>query len=296
MNFKIKKITHTQKCAYIPIIGKSNVGKSTIFNKLIKKKISITSKKKHTTQQNIIGINTKKYNQYIFIDTPGFKNKYNFFIYIKKTINYIKKYFNINFINLIILVIETKINLKEITLINNIHKINIPILIIINKIDKIKNKSIILPYINKIKNNQKNIHIIPISAKKKTHINYIKNNFIKKYLTKQKHYFKSKIKTNCKNNFIISEIIREKIIRLIGDEIPYSIKIILEKIIFQNKKTNIFILILVKKKQHINIIIGKKGNKIKKIIYLSKKSILKYIKSTKKIKLFLNIKKKKNKK
>ncbi len=288
MNLKQNK---KKKCAYIPIIGKTNVGKSTIFNELIKKKISITSNKKNTTQKNIIGIYTKKNKQYIYIDTPGLKNKENTNLYIKKIINYTKKYFNIKIINLIILVIEKKINLNEIKLMNNLKNIKTPILLLINKIDKIKNKLLLLPYINYLKKKTKYISIIPISAFKKKYLKLIKNNFIKKYLTKQKHYFKLNKKTNCENKFIISEIIREKIVRLTGDEIPYSINVKIEK--YNIKKINkyIFILILIKKKQHMKIIIGKNGKKIKKIIYLSKIDILKYFKINKKINLKITFKK-----
>ncbi len=288
------KLTN-EKCVYILIIGKPNVGKSTLFNKLIKKKISITSKKKYTTQQNITGIYTRKNHQYIYVDTPGFDlNKYRPSIYILKLINFFNKNFKSK-INIILFTIEKKISLYEFKLIQTINKYNIPLLIIINKIDKFKNKKKILPLIQEISNICQNISIIPISSKKINDVNIIKNKIIDRYLFKKKHDFTKNQITNCKNEFIISELIREKTIRLIGDEIPYSIFFLVKYIKKINKKILIHTIIYVKKKNYIRIIIGNKNNKIKKIIFLSKIEINKYLKTKKKIILTINIKYKKNK-
>ncbi len=282
-----------KKCIYIAIIGKSNVGKSTLFNKLINKKISITSKKKNTTKKYIIGINTIKNNQYIYIDTPGINNYIKFKKLLYNINNILKKYINIKKkINLIIILIEKNIFFYEKKIINKINFIKIPIIILINKIDKIKNKKNILPLIKKIKNNIKHKNIIPICIKKKKYIKYLQN-IINNFLIKSQHYFKKKIKTIHNSKFIIKEIIREKFFKFTGDEIPYSISIKIKKIINLKNKKIIFCNINIKKKQHYNIIIGKSGNKIKYISYLSKKDIKKYFNYKKKIKLYIHIKKNK---
>ncbi len=285
-----------KKCTYIAIIGKTNIGKSTLFNKLIKKKISITSKKKYTTQKNIIGIYTKKNNQYIYVDTPGYNENKNLepYIYINKLKNFFFKKFYNKKINLLILMIEKKLHLYELKLIKLINILKIPILLIINKIDKLKNKNILLHLIKKIKNTGKYTSIVPISSKKIKDINLIKKKIINNYLVKSKHLFKKNKKTDCKDNFIIKEIIREKTIRLIGEEIPYSIKFLIKKIIEKKKIKMIYFVIYVKKKNYVNILIGKNGNKIKKIIFLSKKEIKKYFNIKKKLILFIHIKHKKN--
>ncbi len=268
-------MTNKEKCIFLPILGKTNVGKSTLFNKLIKKKISITSKKKNTTKNNIFGIDTDKKNniQYIYIDTPGFNKIINFKKYINYYINIPIKYFNFNKIKIIILVIEINIDFYEIQLIKNLKKIKI--LVFINKIDKIKKKILLLPFIKKIQKN-KNIYAIFFTSKKeKLNINIIKKYF-KKFLKKKKFIYKKHIKTDCDTKFVLKEIIREKIIRLTGDEIPYTTKIIINSIIKNNKSQNIIASIIVKKKQHIPILIGSKGKKIKKIIKLSQISSFKY--------------------
>ncbi len=278
------------------LVGKPNVGKSTLFNKLINKKISITSKKKYTTQKNILGIYNKKNKyQYIYIDTPGIK-------YIKdinKNINYtisILKNYNIKpKINLIILIIKKENNFEELWIINKLNLYKIPYIIIINKIDKLKNKLLLLPYIKKIKYYSSKNTILPICAKKKKDINILKS-IIDKYLIKSKLFFKTNIKTIHNNKFIFKEIIREKIFRLTGDEIPYFIKFKINNILKKKRKLNIITTIYVKKKQYINILIGKSGNKIKQIINLAQKSIKKYLNFKFKIYIRINIKINKNKK
>ncbi len=283
-----------KKNAYIPIIGKTNVGKSTIFNKLINKKISITSSKKNTTQKNIIGIKTKKNNQYIYIDTPGFSKNKNQKKYIFLVIKNIKIYFNIKKINIIFFIIENFISFYEIILIKELEKTKIPLLLLINKIDKIKDKKKLLPLINKIKEKNKYIHtIFPISKYEKLNIYKKIENNIKIFLKKSNHIFNNKKKTTCSKSFIILEKIREKTIRLIGDEIPYFINFKLNKININKNFYEIHIYILIKKNQYKKILIGKKGKKIKKIIFLSSKSIKNYLKTKKKIKLFIIIKKNK---
>ncbi len=280
-----------KKCICISIMGRTNVGKSTLFNKLINKKISIISKRKNTTKKYILGINTIKNKQYIYIDTPGFNNYKEF-----KKIFY-KKYFFLNKnnlknkINLIIMIIEKKNFFYEKEIIKKINLKNIPLLILINKIDKIKNKKLILPFIKILKNNIKYESIIPITIKKKKHIKYLQN-IINNFLIESKHYFKKKIKTIHNTKFIIKEIIKEKILKFIREEIPYLILIKIKKIINFKKKKIIFCNIYTKKKRHINIIIGKSGKNIKYINNLSEIDIKKYYNNKKKIKLFIHIKNK----
>ncbi len=279
-----------KKFIYVSIIGRTNVGKSTLFNQLINKKISITSKKKHTTNKYILGFYTKKKKQYVYIDSPGYKN-YNNFKKNFHNINYfLKNNFKINRkINLIILILEKNFLFFEKKIIKKINIQNIPIIILINKIDKIKNKNIILPIIKNIINKKTYNHIIPISIKKHSSIKKIKK-IINTFLINSKHYFDKNNKILYNEEFIISEIIREKILRLTGDEVPYNIYIKYIKINNLKNKKLIYCLIKTKKKKYIPILIGKKGKKIKNIIYLSIKNIKKFYYYKKKIKLFLKIK------
>ncbi len=277
-----------EKLSIISIIGKTNVGKSTLFNKLIKKKLSITSKKKNTTQESLIGIKNKNNKQFIYIDNPGLNNNINIIKYIRKIIRYIKNNLSNNKINLFIMIIEKELNNNEIKIIKFIKNIKIPIIIIINKIDKLKKIQILLKIIKKIKK-FKIYNIIPTNLKKKKDLYYIKK-IINNFLIEKKHLFNKNILTNKKDKYIIKEIIREKIFRLTGDEIPYNLKF---KIKNFYKNINIIFIesyLITFKKQYIKILTGKNRNKINKIIYLSKISIKKYFNNKYKIKLIIKIK------
>ncbi|QCI15937.1 GTPase Era [Buchnera aphidicola] len=258
-------------CGYITIIGKVNVGKSTLLNQIIEKKISIVSRKKNTTQKNIIGIKTQDSHQCIYIDTPGIvcnnrnnsnkDNKNNIHILIKNT-------------TLIIFIIDRIYWTKEDEIIlNKIKKNNIPIIILINKIDKILNKEILLPFIDFLKKKISSTEIIPISAKKIKDIIFL-NKIIKSYLPKTKHlYPKNWITTNSKF-FTISEIIREQLIFFLGDELPSIVKVTIESFHEeQYKKFNIRAIIWVKNNRQKRIVIGHNGEKIKKISTISRYNI-----------------------
>ncbi|CAL4320729.1 GTPase Era [Buchnera aphidicola (Periphyllus testudinaceus)] len=275
-------------CGRILIIGNQNSGKSTLLNKIIKQKISITSNKKNTTKKNIIGIKTKKNYQYIYIDTPGFniKNKISE-NYIKKTINF-QNYIFKN-LKIIILIIEKTIwNKQNNNLIKFFQKKKIPILIVLNKIDKIKKKYKILPLIKYIYKKFNINKIIPISAKTGENVDTLEK-IIKKNLPKSKHEFNKNKKNNLSLKYIITECIREKIMRYFGDELPYINKIKIEKIKKNLKKEKIIhVFIFVKNYRQKKIFIGKSGKKIKLCSIISRQDLEKIL--NQKIHLFLWIK------
>ncbi|MGK2896833.1 MAG: GTPase Era [Candidatus Makana argininalis] len=269
-------------CGYVPIIGRSNVGKSTLLNYLIGSKISITSKKQQTTKKLIFGIHTNLLYQVIYVDNPGFMIK-------KKTESFFNKNVNKSFINKIdtvIFVIEAiKWNIIEDKLLKIINNNNYNIIIAINKIDKIKNKKLILPFIKLIYLKNIFYEIIPISAKNGMNIDLL-SKIVFRSIKQRNHIFPKNYITNQSKKFFISEIIREKILRLIGDEIPYLISVYIEKI---NKNKNgiyiIYSVVLVNNINHKKIIIGNNGKKLKLISILAKKDIEFIFK----IRIFLNI-------
>lgn len=268
-------------CGYIAIIGRTNVGKSTLFNKILKKKISITSKKSKTTQQNITGIHTADIYQSIYIDTPGI-NKKNFYN--------LKKIFK-NVECILLVVDRTKWYDNENYLLNYLKQINIPVLLVVNKIDLLKNKSILLKYIDQINKKFNFLEIFFISAKKKLYLNLLISK-IQKLLPKNIHYFPSNNITDCSQIFLIKEIIREQFIRYYGDEIPYIIKIKIDKIILiKNKIYDISSFIIVSTINQKKILIGKNGRKIKKINNISSLKIEKL--TQKKVNLIISVKIKK---
>ncbi|WP_422667185.1 GTPase Era [Buchnera aphidicola] len=275
-----------QYCGYISIVGKSNVGKSTLLNTMIGQKISITSHKKNTTQNNIIGIKTDNLYQSIYIDTPGVnnnrKNNHIFKIY--------KSYYKIiPQSTLIIFMLDRDIWTENDQIIANyINKINIPIIICINKIDKLSNKNILLSHINFLKNKINSTEIIPISIKKNENI-FLLNNIIKTYLPEKLHEFSHNTITTNSQFFTISEIIREKLILFLGDELPAIVKVKTDSL-EKNKKEEIYVkaTIYVYNTRQKKIIIGFNGEKIKKCNILARHQIAKIFQ--KKIHLFLWVK------
>lgn len=258
-------------CGYVAILGKTNVGKSTLFNKMIKNKISIVSKKAQTTIKLIKGIYTKDNYQIIFIDTPGCLTQTNIKRYLL-SILFDKP-------SLIILVVTKKWNDIEDKILKNAQNYQIPILIVINKIDKLKNKSSLLPYINYINIKKKISNIFFVSAKK----NYLIDELIckiKNFIPRKIHYFPKNYITDCSQEFLITEIIREQFLNFFNDEIPYKIKIKINQFIFDEKNLiyNINTTVFTQRFSQKKILIGKKGIKIKKITLLLQEKIKKTLK------------------
>ncbi|CAL4042886.1 GTPase Era [Buchnera aphidicola] len=252
----------------ISLIGQSNTGKSSILNRLMEEKISITSHTLHTTQKNIFGIQTKGNYQCIYIDTPGIQK-------IKKNNNIIDKKIDGTILNsnIILFVIEhIKWNINDELILNKIKKNNIPKILLINKIDLIKNKKLFLPHIDFLQKKLYFEEIIFVSAKTRENIKKL-SEIIKNYLPVSRHIFLKKEKTNYSKKFIISEIIREKIIRNLSQELPYIIKVKIQDWIKKTEKIVIHALIFVKHASQKKILIGKNGMNIKKFSILARKEI-----------------------
>lgn len=280
------------KSGFVNIIGNSNVGKSTLMNTLLSKKLSITTHKQQTTKNKIIGIiNNKKY-QIIISDNPGiilykkFKKENIIFL--------ISKYFEDA--DIILYIIDYKEILNNKILDNNIlfnniinYHCNIPKILLINKID-ILNEQKIKNILNILKKQifNKSWILLPISAKKNININFLFNLIIN-YLPEHPPYYDNNIISNKSRKFFVNEIIREKILLLYNKEIPYSINITTE--IFKEYKNNIIIYsnIYVKKNSQKIILIGNKGNKLNVLIKTSIKSLEDFFKKKILINLYIKL-------
>ena len=249
-------------CGYISIIGKPNVGKSSILNTILDKKVSITSRKSQTTRNNILGIKTIKNKQMIFIDTPGMHIK------SKKTMNKILNKSAESIIedsDIIILVLQRlKIDMLDRQIIEKIKNFDKKIICVINKIDQIDNKNKLLPFIDEISNEYYFKDILLFSAKTKDGLENLIS-LISKNLPENNHIYDENSNIQKDNKFIFSEMIREKIIRKLGDEIPYDTFVEIDKCEDKKDIYQIYATIYVNRNTQKQIVVGSGGNVLKNI-------------------------------
>ncbi len=264
-----------KKCGKIAIIGQPNVGKSTLLNFILGQKLSITSRKAQTTRNQILGIHTEKNIQFIFVDTPGYQQKF---------LNQMNKRMNksvtsvFHDVDVVIFMSEPKIlNEIEIDLVKMIPN-GIPVINLINKIDRITNKNKILELIDI--NSELNIFkkIIPASIKLKDNQKIILQE-ITEFLPEQDFVFDVDDITDKNERFLAAEIIREKIFRFTGDELPYSIAVEIENFEHKDNLRRIFATILVDKDSQKPVVIGKDGEKLKRISTDSRRDMEKLFQS-----------------
>lgn len=254
----------TQHCGFVAIVGRPNVGKSTLLNQLLGQKVSITSRKAQTTRHRIIGIDTQDNDQIIYIDTPGLH------IEEKRAINRLMNRAassSIGDVELVIFVVEgTHWNDDDEMVANKLKDCKCPVLLVINKIDNVIDKTQLLPHIQEISQKVNFLDVVPISAEKGDGIDIIKK-IVKTHLPEGEHHFPEDYITDRSQRFMASEIIREKLMRFLGDELPYSVTVEIEqfKVDERNGMYRINGLILVERDGQKKMVIGNKGEKIKKI-------------------------------
>ncbi|MDF7671272.1 GTPase Era [Orbaceae bacterium ESL0721] len=254
----------TKHCGFVAIVGRPNVGKSTLLNRLLGQKVSITSRKAQTTRHRIIGIDTEGDDQIIYIDTPGLH------IEEKRAINRLMNRAassSIGDVELVLFVVEgTRWNDDDEMVANKLAECKCPILLIINKIDNIADKTLLLPHIEEISKKVHFIEAIPVSAETGEGVDIIKK-IVKNYIPAGEHHFPEEYITDRSQRFMASEIIREKLMRFLGDELPYSVTVEIEQFKVDEKTGLIRIngLILVEREGQKKMVIGNKGEKIKQI-------------------------------
>ncbi|MGN1312188.1 MAG: GTPase Era [Bacilli bacterium] len=274
------------KSGFVSFVGRPNVGKSTLLNSILGKRIAITSDKPQTTRNMIQGIYNDEDTQIVFVDTPGIhkpKSK------LGKVLNK-QAYFTINDVDIVILVVDIseKIGTGDkfvIDILKNIE--DKPVFLVINKIDKLPKEEIL----KKIDEYQKIYdfdEIIPVSARKKDNTDRLLN-VIKKYLPDNIKYFDDNIITSSSPSFIISEFIREKVLDLTNEEVPYAVTCLVEELEEDERTMNISATIIVDRENLKKIIIGKNGNMIKEIGTRARKDIEKYFNKKVYLELFVKV-------
>ena len=279
----------TQHCGFVAIVGRPNVGKSTLLNQLLGQKVSITSRKAQTTRHRIIGIDTQDNDQIIYIDTPGLH------IEEKRAINRLMNRAassSIGDVELVIFVVEgTHWNDDDEMVANKLKDCKCPVLLVINKIDNVIDKTQLLPHIQKISQKVNFLDVVPISAEKGDGVDIIKK-IVKTHLPEGEHHFPEDYITDRSQRFMASEIIREKLMRFLGDELPYSVTVEIEqfKVDERNGMYRINGLILVERDGQKKMVIGNKGEKIKKIGIEARKDMQSFFDNKVHLELWVKVK------
>lgn len=252
------------KSAFIAIIGRPNVGKSSILNKLLGQKVAIVSSKPQTTRTRIMGVLTEGKDQLVFLDTPGMhKPKNSLGDYMVRSINE-----SVAGVDACLLVTEAgqEIRENERMLIEKVKKLDLPCVLAINKTDTINDKEVILEQIIKYSKEMDFDAIVPVSAETGSKLDELKEE-LKKFTSEGGHFFPDDTLTDQPEKVLASEMIREKILRLTEKEIPHGTAVVIERMKMRDDKNlmDVDATIYCERDTHKGILIGKKGAMLKKI-------------------------------
>ena len=249
-------------CGYVAIVGRPNVGKSTLLNHILGQKLCITSRKPQTTRHTLLGIKTKDNVQVIFVDTPGIHTNQ------ERAINRVMNRSAASVIadvDLVIFVVD-RFEWSEADeyvakyLSNN----DVPVVVAVNKVDMIEDKEALLPHLQFLSSKVNAVEFIPLSALRKTNLDELEAK-IQSHIPEKMHIYPEDQITDRSERFLAAEIVREKITRQLGAEVPYQVTVEIEQFRVEGKITYIDALILVERDGQKKIIIGTKGERLKKI-------------------------------
>ena len=252
----------SKRCGYVAILGRPNVGKSTLLNRLLGQKVSITSRKPQTTRHQLLGIKTTDSSQVLYVDTPGIHGNE------QRALN---RYMNrsaksiIRDVDAIVFVVDrTEWNDDDQLVADSIGGTQTKLVVAVNKIDLIKNKRELLPQLSKIQDLVPRAEIVPISATTGENLEKLEA-IVETALPLSHYYFPDDQITDRSERFLVAEIIREKLMRQLGDEIPYAVTIQIDRFARKNKTIHIDATIFVEREGQKAILIGSKGVKLKRI-------------------------------
>ncbi|MDP4918454.1 MAG: GTPase Era [Haliea sp.] len=250
------------RCGYVAIVGRPNVGKSTLLNHLLGQKISITSRKPQTTRHQVLGIKTEGDCQIIFVDTPGLH---------KVEARAINRYMNraassaIRDVDVIVMVVDrTAWTDEDESVMQRVVQAGVPTLLVVNKVDLLDNKQVLLPHLQSLSEKMPAATIVPLSALLGQNLDALEGE-IRQRLPHAVHFFPEDQITDRSQRFLAAEIVREKIMRQLGDELPYAVAVEIEEFSHDGAVLHISALILVERDSQKRILIGEGGSRLRSI-------------------------------
>lgn len=246
----------------VAIVGRPNVGKSTLLNKLVGQKVSITSKKPQTTRHRIIGIDTEGVYQTVFVDTPGLH------IEEKRAINRLMNKAaasSILDVELVIFVVEgIRWHDDDQMVLNKLIAAKKPVILVVNKVDLYKDKAELLPHLQWLGTQLNFLEVVPLSAENGDNVQALRR-VVQQHLPPCEFLFPEDYVTDRSQRFLAAEIVREKLMRFLGDELPYAVTVEIERFKWEEKHYHIAALVLVERDSQKKMVIGNKGERIKQI-------------------------------
>ena len=254
--------TEHRRCGYVAIVGRPNVGKSTLLNHLLGQKISITSRKPQTTRHQVLGIKTEANHQVIFVDTPGLHQA------ADKAIN---RYMNraatsaLRDVDVVVFVVDrTAWTDEDRMVLERVKATGLPTVLVVNKVDLLSDKSVLLPHLRQLEEKGDFAAIVPLSALRHHNVEVLEREIIR-FLPESDYFFPEEQITDRSQRFLAAEIVREKIMRQLGDELPYAITVEIEEFSAEDGVLHIAALIFVERKGQKKILIGEKGARLRSI-------------------------------
>ncbi|MCO4757586.1 MAG: GTPase Era [Oceanospirillaceae bacterium] len=254
-----------QRCGFVAIVGRPNMGKSTLMNHILGQKLSITSKKPQTTRHQIMGIKTEGDLQVVYVDTPGLHKDEG-----KKALN---RYMNkaasdaLRHVDLVVFMVDRTAWTEEDQLVlEKVQNARCPVVLVVNKIDSLKDKQELLPHLQELSAKMDFAEIMPMSATDGHNVEQLEK-VIASHMPNSVHHFPEDQVTDKSSRFMAAELVREKLMRNLGDEVPYGTTVEIEEFKYdeQKKLTTISALILVERDGQKRIVIGEKGSRLKTI-------------------------------
>ena len=249
-------------CGYIAIVGRPNVGKSTLLNHLIGQKLSITSRKPQTTRHTLLGIKTEGDTQYIYVDTPGLHSNQS------RAIN---RYMNrvavtaLRDVDVVVFVIDRNVWTEADAEVAELLKsTSATVIVAINKVDRLEDKAVLLPHLQWLSEQFGDAEIVPVSALDNSNLDALEES-IRKHLPESVHFFSEDQITDRNERFLAAELVREKITRQLGEEVPYQVAVQIEEFKHERGVRHISALVLVERDGQKRILIGDKGSRLKSI-------------------------------
>ena len=278
----------TKKTGMVSLIGKTNVGKSTLLNQLVEQKVSITSRKPQTTRQRLLGIKTEGSNQIIYVDTPGFHQGH------KRALN---KFMNktalssIEGVDIVLFVVDAlNFSVTDEHLLSQISTKDNQVMLVINKIDKVAKKEKLIPFVEEVTKLFPFSEVIPISALKRKNIDILEKEITKR-LPVGAHLYPEDQIADSSERFLTSEIIREKCISRVGDEIPYRLSVVIDSFKEEDKLITIDGTIYIEKSSQKGIVIGEQGKRLKAIGTAARKDLERMLDNKVMLRLWVKVKK-----